>query len=142
MPSLSLDIPVAARWLGFGGLIPFVATAMAAVIADGPLRDLAARALPAYGAVILSFLGGVRWGLAMPRSDRLFAALAASVLPALLGWVSLLLPASTGLVLLAVGFAAMLAADLRLSSAPSWYRRLRLPLSLGAMSALLLGLLG
>ena len=40
--------------------------------------------------------------------------------------------------LLAFGFAAMLLADLRLSTAPPWYRSLRLPLSVGAISALLL----
>ena len=43
--------------------------------------------------------------------------------------------------LLAFGFAAMLLADLRLSTTPPWYRSLRLPLSVGAIGALLLGLL-
>ena len=42
--------------------------------------------------------------------------------------------------MLALGFAAMLLADLRLTMAPPWYRSLRLPLSAGAITALLVGL--
>jgi len=60
---------------------------------------------------------------------------------ALLGWFPLLAPSTTGSVMLALGFAAILIADLRLSGAPNWYRLLRLPLSVGAIFALLLGLL-
>ena len=132
-------IPAAARWLGFAGLLPFAAAALAMAWPGAPLQELAPRALLGYGAVILSFLGGIRWGLAMGRPDAALA-LGFSVLPALLGWVALLLPAAAGLGLLAAGFAAMLLADRHLAAAPAWYPRLRLPLSLGAMAALLLGL--
>jgi hypothetical protein len=45
------------------------------------------------------------------------------------------------LVLLTLGFAAMFIVDLQLSTAPHWYRSLRLPLSVGAIVALLMGLL-
>jgi len=62
------------------------------------------------------------------------------VLPSLVAWVGLLVPVSAGLVLLAVGFALMLMADVRLAMAPDWYRYLRLPLSAGAICALTLGL--
>lgn len=132
-------IPVAARWLGFGGLLPFALAAVVGLLAPEPLRDLALRSLIGYGAVILSFLGGVRWGLAMATPERLWGPLSISVLPALLGWIALLLPTSTALLTLALGFAAMLMVDLRLAEAPPWYRLLRLPLSLGAVIALLLG---
>ena len=137
-----MPIPPAARWLGFAGLLPFLATAAAAILADGALQAFAARALPAYGAVILSFLGGIRWGLAMAAAEpgRLPVRLAVSVVPSLAGWVALLLPGAAGLALLAAGFAAMLALDLRDASAPAWYVKLRLPLSLGAIAALLVGL--
>ena len=132
-------IPAAARWLGLGGLVPFALAALVGLAADAPLRDLALRSLLAYGAVILSFLGGVRWGLAMAAPERLWGPLSISVLPALLGWIALLLPPSTALLTLALGFAAMLAADMKLAAAPAWYRALRLPLTLGAVVALLLG---
>ena len=135
-------IPPAARWLGFAGLLPFGAAALAALLPRMPLHGLALTALLAYGAVILSFLGGVRWGLAMAAATpgALPAQLGLSVLPSLLGWAALLLPPAAGLVLLAAGFLAMLLADRREALAPAWYKRLRLPLSLGAMASLLLGL--
>jgi len=138
-----LTIPSAARWLGFAGLLPFAATAVAGLMPAVPFHDVALRALSAYGAIVLSFLGGIRWGLAIAKADAAgpTGPLFVGVLPALLGWIALLVPASTGLLLLALGFAAMLAADLRLSTAPSWYRSLRPPLSVGAVGALLLGLL-
>jgi Protein of unknown function (DUF3429) len=133
------SIPSAARWLGFGGLLPFAGAVLARFT---PAHDLAPFALSAYGAVILSFLGGVRWGLAIADTGGgdLAARLSISVLPALAGWVALLLPPHQGLSLLAVGFVLMLLADLRLPAAPLWYRGLRVPLSAGAVCALLLGL--
>lgn len=135
------SIPIPARVLGGAGLIPFFAAALAAVWPGFADHDFALRALIAYGAVILSFLGGVRWGLAIAeRPDALWGPLAVSVAPSLGGWVALLLPAGTGLVLLALGFAVMVALDGRLVAAPAWYRRLRLPLSAGAILALLVGL--
>lgn len=135
-------IPRAAGLLGFAGLVPFAAASLAAMLPGTLAPDLALRALLAYGAVILSFLGGIRWGLAMAEGDAgaLPARLGFSVLPSLLGWSALLLPVAPGLALLATGFAVMLWADRRVASAPAWYPRLRLPLSLGAMGALLLGL--
>ncbi len=137
-------MPAAPLWLGLAGLLPFVAAALAILLPVSPWHEVGQRALLAYGAVILSFLGGVRWGLAMAASSaaKLFGRLGLSVVPSLVGWVALLLPPAQGLVLLALGFGLMLWADLRLAEAPCWYRQLRLPLSAGAISALLLGLLG
>ena len=66
--------------------------------------------------------------------------LTVSVLPSLLGWVALLLPTGVGLLILAMGLAAMLIADAQLPQAPHWYRVLRIPLSLGAIGALIFGL--
>jgi hypothetical protein len=138
-----LTIPKVAFWLGFSGLIPFVVAVAVGLLPAAPLHDLSLQALLAYGAVILSFLGGIRWGLAVATTDPadLFGPLFFSITPALLGWIALLVPSSTGLVLLALGFAAILIADLWLSTAPYWYRSLRLPLSVGAIAALLMGLL-
>ena len=138
----SLTIPQCAFWLGFAGLMPFLAAAAINLIPGAPLHDLALQALLSYGAVILSFLGGVRWGLAIATSDfaDLLGPLFISVVPALLGWFALLLPSSLGLTVLVLSFSVMLVADRQLLSAPRWYRSLRLPLSVGAIIALLLGL--
>lgn len=137
------EIPLAARVLGFSGLIPFAGAAAGGLINDPALQDMSLRALLAYGAVILSFLGGVRWGLAIAQtgSTALWKPLALSVLPSLLSWVALLLPTGAGLLILAIGLATMLIADTRLAQAPHWYRLLRIPLSLGAIGALIIGIL-
>lgn len=107
------------------------------------LHDLPLQALVAYGAVILSFLGGIRWGVAMSTltSEQLLLPLSVSVLPSLAGWSALLLPPRAGLLLLAVGFVSVLIADLRLQSAPAWFISLRVPLSAGAIASLVAGLL-
>lgn len=85
-----------ATLLGNFGLLPFVALAIAVWMPWEPwqLAKLQA-ALVAYAAVILSFLGGVHWGLvlATPNLDRARAwnALLWGVMPALLGWLALLM---------------------------------------------------
>ena len=113
------------RLLGYSGLLPFAAAAALALLGPPPWRGFALSALAAYGAVILSFLGAVHWGLALrapPEEDAaLWPRLGFGVLPALVGWVALLLPARAGLLLLAaavVGVAAVETAAARRGSVP------------------------
>jgi hypothetical protein len=92
--------------LGLLGLIPFVVCAYLACAWRDPADGRALIALIAYGAVILSFLGGVHWGFALaepapslaglaPVPTRLDPAhrprIALGVLPSLIGWVALLI---------------------------------------------------
>ena len=56
--------PLSSR-LGYMGLAPFVSLGAATFFAPASLHDLASQALLAYGATILSFLGGIYWGLAI-----------------------------------------------------------------------------
>lgn len=87
--------PPAAAVLGYLGCLPFAAMAVALWRVADPVhqRELA-WALAAYGAVILSFLGGVRWGREIarhgPAAGR--SPLVLSVVPSLLAWIALLLP--------------------------------------------------
>lgn len=141
-------IPAPAVWLGAAGVVPFAAAVLVLVLPAAGLSvvstSLAATALSAYGAVILSFLGGVHWGAAVtdPLQPGLTVRLSLSVLPSLLGWLALLLPHGLALLVLASGFLAMLAVDLhaaRLSEVPAWYPRLRIPLTLVVTSLILIG---
>lgn len=150
MTTRDQSVPSAARWLGGAGGLPFVFFAGAALLAPAGLNAGALHALTVYGAIILSFLGGIQWGLAISDADcvaasaRLFRRLTLSVIPALLGWSALLLPRDVGIVILATAFAFVLTVDLlaaRSGDAPSWYPRLRWPLTLTAISALALGTL-
>ncbi len=139
-------IPRAACWLGPLGLIPFLAGALAPWLlpAEGlPDADLA---LIGYGAVILSFLGGVHWGLAAPAGRPLQIGL--SVLPSLVGWLALLVAnlhaSGLALWLLAAAFAVLLPGDLLAAGrglAPAWYPRLRVPLTLIVVLCLVAGAL-
>ncbi|MGM0586546.1 MAG: DUF3429 domain-containing protein [Pseudomonadota bacterium] len=142
-------VPPAARALGLAGLIPFLALAAAALF--GPAEAVApARALlAAYGAVILSFMGGCRWGFAsagLGEGPRWWP-LGVSVIPALLAFAALAVDGARGapgaLVVLALGLIALFGADVsltRAAGAPAWWPGLRLPLTLGAALCLLAGL--
>lgn len=140
-------IPGGALALALAGVIPFAACAAALHVLDGArLQAEAAQALAAYGAVILSFLGGVRWGaaLALPRAG-LTPELVLAVIPSLLGWCALLLPGATQpLLALALGFAVFGVLDVREGGRvawPAWYSRLRLLLTLLVLGCLAVALL-
>jgi len=140
------SVPVSAGWLGGLGAVPFVGLAGVLPLLAGGVKPLVVQALLAYGATILSFLGGVHWGLAIkiPPGEGLKARLVLSVMPSLVAWVALLVGAQPGLMLLALAIAAMLWVDLRatrLGHAPLWYPKLRLPLSAIVCSALVFGAL-
>lgn len=93
--------------LGLAGLLPFAGSALAFFAAPDSWAGFAEGALIAYGAVILSFLGAVHWGLALraPAEEAGWgpARLLLGIVPALLGWVALLLPDVFALPLLALG---------------------------------------
>ncbi len=129
--------PKAAAWLGGLGIVPFLALSVAAWTAPDDIARAAVQAVVAYGAVIVSFIGGAHWGFASAppitgSSPRTGSILALSVLPSLAGWLALLLPAPGSLALLGVAFVAVLALDrlvMSIGRAPAWWMRLRLPLS-------------
>ena len=130
----------AARLLGLAGLLPFIADAAALALLQAPgLRDWAATALAAYGALIATFLGGIHWGLAMRGVPPVNLRLGWGVSPSLLAWIALLLPAGPGLGLLAVLLAACYVVDRKLyaSAGLSGWLGLRLQLtSVAALSCL------
>ncbi len=145
-------IPVSALALGAAGLIPFVATAVQ-VSAGWPLSPRmtgpALYNLTIYAGVILSFLGGVQWGLALarpvpggiqPGGIQDLRRYGVSVLPSLAAWAGLWFAARNGLLLLTASFVASLVYDLwtvRLGEAPAWYGRLRIGLTVIVVTALL-----
>ena len=139
------SVPSAAAWLGGFGILPFVGLSFATTFASDALKAPLSFALMAYGATILSFLGGIHWGLAIgavPQIDKtLWRRITLSILPSLVAWVALLTPSSIGFLILAGAFVAMLLVDIlasRVQEAPTWYPKLRWPLSCGAVATLLL----
>jgi Protein of unknown function (DUF3429) len=96
-----------------------------------------------YSAIILSFMGAVHWGLAMADVHVLrVSGYIVSVIPALVGWFAIsFLPLPVALRVIAAAFALLLLFDLRavrIAQAPAWYGRLRVPLTLVVVPALLI----
>ena len=101
-----------ARRLGFGGLIPFVGSAVALWLAPSGGWPLAGMALLGYGATISSFLGAIHWGLVMREGPaQPLPSLLWGVVSSLLGWVALLLGHAAGLLLIAALLWACFAVD-------------------------------
>ena len=146
--ALTDRVPRMAMVLGAAGALPFLALSIVSPFIDADLREQTTVALAAYGAVILSFLGGIHWGLAIDgipsRSEegRLFRRLGCSVVPALIGWIAFLIPPTFSLSILAVAFIAVLYFDVtasRKGEAPDWYLRLRVPLTIIVVLSLTTG---
>lgn len=137
-----------ARLLGYAGLIPFYALAVAAFLLSDAMAESALLLLLAYAAVIASFMGAVHWGLAMARPEPAGRVLLRSVLPALAGWTIVALHvlspvAWPGIVLAIALFVALHVHDRNAAKAglaPAWYGVMRAPLSILVIAALLIGL--
>jgi len=136
-------IPRPALLLGWAGVIPVALFTVSSVFDIHPWSLDPGTALRAYGACILSFMGGAQWGVLLPREGGHvpFSRYLISVMPALLAFLCLLIPNTLGLIGLLVGFLALLAYDLstvRQGLAPRWYASLRIQLTLAVV--LLLGI--
>jgi len=84
-------------WLGYAGLLPFVAGAMLTWLLQPEWRPFVASALSAYAAVIISFLGGLHWGIGFRHgTPQLYMW---GVVPSLVAATALLLSARHGLVI-------------------------------------------
>lgn len=140
-PDPTTTPPPLVRWLGYAGLLPQL-VALAVLVARNPEAHFTALAISyAYAALILSFLGGTWWGLAAQAPARVpawlwFAAVAPSLIALASAW-----PWATGqpwpgpsLGVLGVALIGSLGVDYRLNAiglCPSWWLRLRAPLSIG-----------
>lgn len=144
--------PAAAAQLGYAGLAPFFAAAGAALLGPAEIAEAAMTALLLYGGLILSFMGGCRWGFSAAGLGQgpTLPALALSVAPALWAFAALglalveprLLSPSLAALMLMAAFIALWAADRAAAAAgeaPDWWPALRGPLTTGACLSLGLG---
>lgn len=141
--------PASVVWLGYGGLLPFVALA-AGSFAAAEYAALCRVALVLYGALILSFVGALHWAFAMTlpnlSASKRTECFIWSVAPALLAWPAAMLMAVSAQISVAsiffgykvaaapliIGFVANYIQDIRLArvaSLPVWYLPLRLRLT-------------
>ena len=141
------DVTPKGPWvLGLLGLLPFYGALAGGQFAPSPFDGVAVTVFFVYGAIILSFLGGTRWGFeigARPEGPGFFTLLF-SILPSLLGLVAAISQYAApliGLGILLAGFSLMWLWDYATSGGstrrlPLWYRPLRTALTLGAVIAI------
>jgi uncharacterized membrane protein len=136
-------IPRVVLAYGLAGVLPFVACPLVGVLLPDA-RGMASAALAAYGALILSFLGGARWAFAVSQTQPDPKAVGLAMLPTLTGvalvtstWIS----PSLRFLGLALALGAVWRWDVRGSDLPGWYGRLRSVLTLGAGAGLCAGAL-
>jgi hypothetical protein len=89
-------LPFLAVVLGIVGVIPFVICGLGSVATNFIGAQIAIQLLLAYGAVVLSFLGGIHWGVSLATDEGTRQRLTLGVLPSLLGWLTLALALYSG----------------------------------------------
>lgn len=133
------------RTLGLAGLLPALACLAGVLVGGGQWRYVALAAGFGYAALILSFLGGLWWGLASApgaaeRSGARGWVFGLAILPSLIAfalylpWIFGLPWPGPSLVVLGIAIALSPLVDRRLRArglAPEWWLSLRWPLSLG-----------
>jgi hypothetical protein len=132
--------------LGYAGLAPFVLLTALMWLVDGELLPFVSIALGGYAAAIVSFLGGVHWGIGFMRGQTDPANAPAfhfvwGVVPSLLAWLALMMPAYAALPLLGLVLVACYAVD-RSTYPPSGLGRwlpMRLRLTVVATLSCVLG---
>ena len=124
---------------GWAGVVPFILLSWASVQSDLGLAGFATTTLVPYGAIILTFMGGIHWGLAMDRGEHAGKLFNTGILPSLLAVAAIVLPYRSALFVLVLGFIGLLVLDRRLvreSIVPAWYGRLRLQLTAAVVTCL------
>ncbi|XP_014271675.1 transmembrane protein 69 [Halyomorpha halys] len=131
------NAPLPAFWYGFGGLAPFVLPPLSFIL-FGYSPFLGAVQLT-YGATILSFLGGIKWGHHVKENSSLtWESLGWAVIPQSIAWISLMMPQTLGFIMISGGLLVSGYCDLTMMKYPNWYRAMRLSLTIPAVISLLL----
>jgi Protein of unknown function (DUF3429) len=123
-------IPRAALWLGVAGALPFWLAAVSFFTGIGMTEGQSLAVALAYGGLMLSFLGGIRWGVALGVVDGRQRAreLIGGSLPVLMGLAAFFLAPAVGLSLIIITLFIQALADVMSADRgflPRWFGRLR-----------------
>ena len=130
--------------IGYCGLIPFVGLSVwYTMTTNAQQASFILSALIAYAAIILSFVGAIHWGRSLHEPHMVKSNLLQliSVIPTLLGWVALLVPAQVGLMILITSFFLIYLFDRIQYKELYWMQKIRFNLSMGVIFTLLISLL-
>ncbi|XP_037356606.1 transmembrane protein 69 [Talpa occidentalis] len=140
------DSPKPALYITLAGLFPFVAPPLVMVMTKTYIPVLAFTQM-AYGASFLSFLGGIRWGFALPEGSPAkldFLNLANSVAPLLFSWFAFLIAErlSEAIMTVIIGLGIALHIELFiLPHYPNWFKALRIVVTLVAFFSFIVTLI-
>lgn len=98
VPAPGEPTPWALR-LGYAGLLPFVTGAVLVWLVSAEAHPYVTLGLSAYAALIVSFLGGIHWGIAFRQAQPAPSLFTWGVLPSFPAWVAVMMPPSAGLVI-------------------------------------------
>ena len=130
--------------IALAGLMPFPAAALVYVYGPARMSGAALTVLFTWSAVMLGFLGGVRWGLESGRAEPRWARLALSAVSPIGGWALLFARGAIETPWLLGGFMAAFILqwlyDHSAPDVPARYPRLMTVLTLGACVSLALAM--
>ncbi|XP_004699740.1 transmembrane protein 69 [Echinops telfairi] len=138
--------PKPALFLTLAGLVPFVAPPLIMVMTKAYIPILAFTQV-AYGASFLSFLGGIRWGFALPESSPAkpdYRNLTNSIVPVVFSWFAFLISEglNEAIVTLIIGLGITLHSELfLLPHYPNWFKALRIVVTFVAFFSFVITLL-
>ncbi|KAI0018262.1 hypothetical protein F4780DRAFT_533229 [Xylariomycetidae sp. FL0641] len=166
-------VPKESYWLGLAGTVPYLATSLSTVYLSWDLNtvwpsqssfvnniliqhDTARQLLSTleplqlgYGAIIISFLGAIHWGLEYaerkPLLERTRFRYGMGVGASVLAWPTLLMPMEFALTSQFAAFVALYFADVKATNrgwAPSWYGTYRFVLTAVVGAAIVISLIG
>jgi hypothetical protein len=132
--------------LGYGGLLPFVALLGGLLLLgdEHPWHPFAQQLITLYTALIITFVGALNWGIALSSEHyshgQRKTLLTYSVLPSLLVWCLLLMPAQMFFLVSALLYVACYGIDSRLTlpHMPREYAEMRRKLSFSVAGVLLM----
>ena len=116
-----------ATFLCYIGLVPFVGLSLLLWLPFDLPFNIKASVLDAfllYSAIMITFLGGIHWGLALSLRYAPPLQLVFSMIPALFAWMGFLLPAFMGVLILIGCYGTQLFFDRELYQ-QSWFVKLR-----------------
>lgn len=133
--------PPPALYIGISGLVPLISAPLF-MAGIGSFCPQLAYANVVYGACIVSFLGGARWGFAIPEGSPArpdWMNLGNGVVPSLIAWLSLLCRdnLTEGALLVLMGLGLSLHYDLALLPRyPAWFTAMQTLIALGVTFSL------
>lgn len=141
-------VPSGTLIVGFVGLFVFFAFSLAMAFGSPTLAINAYLQLIHFGALVLSFVGAIHWGLAIGANARGIAVPSwwylAGTLPMVLGWLTLaLVSPTTKILLLSLGFFTTFMLDVSATTrgyAPLWYKKFRKIMTIAVLIAMTVAL--